>query len=339
MHRPVALVAGVFVHLILGRPHVLHGGPRRGEGFGIVHRVLVAQRVRVDARKALGEDHVRPRAAEAGVRREVRRLHHQRVAFPASARVALPKAHAAWQMVAVVGGNHAVVVHHLVQDGHVAGRLDDAHDVVVGARAHGRAGVEADQAARCRRAVGRRERATLPRLPVLRHAHPRFRGVFRHPPIGGIDDERRAPGAGDRRADVQKDEVVADVHVALARLVRRGSFRRALVPFGDAVLPRFDLLVSEELLVRELLWSLHRRRGAEIPRALQIGNAPGGLRRRFDAGGGVSVGCRRVFASQGRRGGQQHGRGDGPAVAGKLRLRWRHGEPPRSVAPSGYRWP
>jgi hypothetical protein len=96
----------------------------------IVHREPIEQRVGVDASEALDDVQVLARTAEARLVGEVRRVDHERVAFPASDRVAHPLAHGCRQMRGV-HADDAGVVDHLGENHHVRRRLHDLVEVVV----------------------------------------------------------------------------------------------------------------------------------------------------------------------------------------------------------------
>ena len=87
-HRVVAFVASVFVNLLGRLAHRNLRGPRLGERRGIVDRKLVHQDIGRGAREALGQLQLVARSALARLVGEVGGLHHQRVAFPMTARIA-----------------------------------------------------------------------------------------------------------------------------------------------------------------------------------------------------------------------------------------------------------
>ncbi|HIE93004.1 MAG TPA: hypothetical protein EYQ83_09120 [Acidobacteria bacterium] len=74
---------------------------------------------------------------------EVGRLDHQRIAVPSSPRVAQPEADVVIDVRAVVERDDPDLVDHLLQNRHVAGRLQDQEVVVVAARAFRRASCHA----------------------------------------------------------------------------------------------------------------------------------------------------------------------------------------------------
>src|SRR5207253_4219494 len=129
--RLVPFVARVLVDQFVLQLQRNHHGPRRGPRRRVVHRELVFEDLRPDAREALGEPQVLVRPREIALRREVRRVDDERVAFPVSARVAVPAADAGVEVRAAVERNDARVVRHLAEDGDVAGRLDDLEVTVV----------------------------------------------------------------------------------------------------------------------------------------------------------------------------------------------------------------
>src|SRR5439155_372207 len=115
--------------------------------LGIVDRYLVVDRVLVHPRETL--DHMERfalrNAADAPGSRTggdgplvvvVRRLDDQRVAFPASAWIAVPQADIPADVRTSVHRDDAGLVNHLVRNHHEAGTLDDLVRVVVPGREH-----------------------------------------------------------------------------------------------------------------------------------------------------------------------------------------------------------
>ena len=168
----------------------------------------------------------------------------------------------------VVERDDADVVHHLVQDRDVTGRLEDHHVVVVGARAHRRTGVETHDAAVGQAAVlvGVVPVLLLVGAPLRRGLDGRL-GPWRQPAVGRIDDER-CPLVGSELDAALVPELVVRQHPAFGS---RAVARRPLLGIEEvAVQTRpFGRLESRRLLRRELLDALElpgpleRRQGAE----------------------------------------------------------------------------
>ena len=112
----VPLVAGVLVDRPVGLRHRIRHGPRPRPRRRIVDREAIVERVGVDAREALDEVQILARSAEVRPVGEVRRVDDQRVALPAAARVAHPRAEARGEMRTAVERNDARVVDHLGEE-------------------------------------------------------------------------------------------------------------------------------------------------------------------------------------------------------------------------------
>ena len=285
-------MAGVLVHP-LAALHRQRRRERPREGGRIVDGELVEQRVAGHAPEAFRQAQGRTGADRGGHRRveaghlvgEVRRLDHQGVAVPVAARVAHPLADAGRQVAAAVERHDARVVHHLVQDHDVVGRLEDLQVLVVAGRDDRRTGVEPEQAALREPAVlvavgadaGGAHADRTGARPVLaeRQLDQLEPGLERrHAAVRRVDDERRPPVVDDAGALVDPVVVVAADVAAdrqqfagdLGGRVQLGAARRG---------PRFDL---RRLLVGQhraplILRPLQRRQGAEVPHPLQVGPA------------------------------------------------------------------
>ena len=268
-------MAGVLVERLVRRRHQHLRGPRARPGGGVADRELVEQRVGVQPREALDEVRAGARIAERGLGEEVAGRDDQRVALPARARVADPLADARGQMRPAVERDEPCAVDHLVEDRHVAGRLEDLDVVVVGARGHRRPGVEAEEAAfRDAAVLGavRVARAEPPRQLALRLDHRPHRGDA---PVRRIDDQRGAR-LGERVAPLEPDaQAVADPELEGGVV----ALRFQSFPLdGKVRFPLGRLFRRQRLLAGELLGPFHRRGGREVPDALQVGLAVRGPR-------------------------------------------------------------
>src|SRR5206468_10222961 len=87
----VALMAAVFEDPVREPPDIDLSRPWTRAGLGILDSELVANRTAADRREALDHMQRRGRAAEIRPVGEAGRVNHQRVAFPAPARVAHPR--------------------------------------------------------------------------------------------------------------------------------------------------------------------------------------------------------------------------------------------------------
>src|SRR4029453_12188796 len=127
-------VAGVLVDRTLARSH----GERRRPGPHPCRRIvdgeLVTDRVRIHALETLDETQVRSRSPVVRFVRKVGRLHDERVALPATPRIAEPLADRSAEMWTTVQRDHSSVVDHFMGDRHVTGRLNNLNIVVVQAR-------------------------------------------------------------------------------------------------------------------------------------------------------------------------------------------------------------
>src|SRR5438128_1465802 len=99
---------------------------------------LIADRVRIHAREALGQTHVLARALERELVREIRRFDNQRLALPMTAVAPRPLTDVWRQVRTSVERNDADVVEHLGENHHVSGHLHDLVVVVVGPAEHWR---------------------------------------------------------------------------------------------------------------------------------------------------------------------------------------------------------
>src|SRR5207248_4299310 len=128
-YRVISFVAGVLEDPICSRLERDRAAPRPRPRLRILDGERVADRVRVDARETLDDVEPLTRAAPVGFLGEVRRVDDQRVALPASDRIAQPELDAGWRMVAV-HSNHTRVVYDLRVNQNVLRRLDDLIQVL-----------------------------------------------------------------------------------------------------------------------------------------------------------------------------------------------------------------
>ena len=201
--------------------------PRPREGFRVLDPRLVVDPVGRRSREALDDlqrralrDPFHPARRRAGRNpvpvAEVGGLDHQRVAFPAAARVALQQAHRRRQRRTAIQRDDPRVVDHLGVNHDVAGRLDDLVGVVVAGRddppRHAARDAPVPHAHELGMVGAALQRLVSPGLGF---------GADRDPAIRGIDHERGLPGGQDGRARVEPELVVA-----------------ADVAPGDGLLPR-----------------------------------------------------------------------------------------------------
>ena len=259
-----------------------HPAPRPRPDARIGHRERVLDGVRAAPGEALDDAAVRARPQVVGLRVEVARLDDQRVAFPVAARHPQPLPHPSGERGLLEDGNDAEVVDLLLEDGDVAGRLQDVDVVVVAARRDRHMAVDEAAVAQIHvlRPV-RRHPPPLGRGQPLRFGSrlvlPAFRRPGRQPPVLRIGDQRRA---ADRDAAIPPELVVGQGHVLLPG--------QLAPPFGGrpglgCEVGRRDLLVREPLAAGVLRGSFQRCDGAVVPQPLQIGIPPGcpGRRRRL----------------------------------------------------------
>src|SRR5580658_9613041 len=148
-NRPVPLVAGVFIHLILvvQLPRE-RGGPRTYDYLRILHLDFVIDCVVGGTREAFGDPQVyrgrveRWRTGNTGIGHvglpiKVRGLDDQRIALPVAARFSQPLFDGWIERRTSVGWNDADFVGHFEHDENVARSLHDPDAVVVVARQHG----------------------------------------------------------------------------------------------------------------------------------------------------------------------------------------------------------
>jgi hypothetical protein len=204
------------------------------------------------------------------------------------------------QVVRAVERYDSRVVHHLVQDDHVVGSLEELHVVVVGARVHRGTGVEAKDAALEGAAVLRAVRIAAKGGAACGGAVPRGRRQRRQAAVGRIDEERRPQVAGELPAVVPPEVVVA----ARQRNPAVGP-RLVLIEHGKPLLRELrGFLRAEHVLVGKGLRPLERRQAPEVPDSLQVGATVRGARRLPRVGRVVLAGsCSRDE----QRGGEQHG--------------------------------
>ena len=187
-----------------------------------------------------------------------------------------------------------MVVDHLGHDRDVALRLEDLHHVVVGPRGHRRTGVEAEDAALERVPLLRAGRGLAPERVALVRPAPGIIRERRQAAVRRIDDQGSPHGAGHFLAQIEPEGVVAHVDVALAGVDIAAALRRARgALFLAPLLPGRGLLSGQGRLVAEGGRPLERRDRAEVPSALEVGDAPGGLEFRVFGGcrAGESDGC------------------------------------------------
>src|SRR5438105_15227477 len=89
-HGVVPLVAGVLVHRKIRAAQRNQGGPRAGPRIRIDHRVLVLQRVGIEARQAFDQLHVAGGPSPPPLFLGIGRFDHQRIALPVSSRLPRP---------------------------------------------------------------------------------------------------------------------------------------------------------------------------------------------------------------------------------------------------------
>ena len=172
-------------------------------------------------------------------------------------------------------------VNHLVEQGHVLRRLEDLHVVVVSARQHRWAGVQAKQAPRCQADVlPRTGGAGRPRRAAGGGLLLRRRRERRHTPVCRHDDQRRAgPGRDLRppnptRSRCTRREVLLGREPLTFVLIARDPRLRG------QLLDRTPPPRRSELLVGQVTWALEGGHRAVIPDPQEIGATPGGPGRR-----------------------------------------------------------
>ena len=116
------------IRLLVLPAHFLLHGPRFRPRRRILDRHGVLERLRVHARPAFDQVQVLARALEVDLRREVRDVDDQRVAFPVAARVAEPLPDRRREVRALLDRDDALpplALADVVEDRHGSGRLHD----------------------------------------------------------------------------------------------------------------------------------------------------------------------------------------------------------------------
>ena len=193
----------------------------------------------------------RTRTAEAGLAQEVRRVDHQRVAVPASARVSRVLREP--DVGTAVERDDARVVHHLVHNHDVVRRLQDQHVVVVRAGHHRRTGVEPQETPVGQAAVGVGVGESVsdvgrpdPRLGLKRLA-------VGDATVRGVHDQRRALVPGQLDAAFVPELVVAADAALRERLIAHARCADGEILRVAVQLPAPRRLVLGRLLCRERL--------------------------------------------------------------------------------------
>ena len=234
--------------------------------------------------------------------------------------------------VPLVERHDARLVHHLGEDDHVVGRLEELQVLVVaapGGDGHDRrAGVEAEEATlgepavlgaveadaahhEPHGAVARRRVVAVGDGELPRGRRPRRR----NPAVRGIDDERRAPVVDHADHAVVPEIVVADDAAAGRQRLRPDGGRPVRL---DGLLQR-GRLDGRRFLRRQLrlagpsLGPLERRQGAEVPDGLEIRPAVGESRR-------LEPGLRRGRRRHARCGDEENQNDGAPRLAHRMLL-------------------
>ena len=202
------------------------------------------------------------------------RLDDERVAFEVADRRSHVLAHARAGLCASVERNDPRVVQHLVADGDLGRRLDDAHRVTV-ERRHDRAGHAAADAAVVIGEVLRREERPVGLTAASRLPLPPLLGERRHLTVLGLDDVRRV--AEHASAGLGRVERAQLDPARVFRLL--GDECREAAGAGGQALAKF--FVREELARTELVGPLQRDAAhvAARERSLEVRVAPGEARR------------------------------------------------------------
>ena len=311
----VALVARELVDRFVGPRQRQMDRPRRRPDGRVGQGDFVADRLRRDAGEPLRQPKVPVGAEHAPLRREVRGLDHQGLAFPPAAGVAVPLPDPAGQRRPAVERDDAGVVDRLHDERDVSGRLED---LVVGVDPCARRAAQPGQAAR---------QAAHPGGEVLRTGRPRLgrrsrratrpgrRRQRRNPTVGRIDDQRGAvvelpPEHRERVAGRTGIDVPVDAGQGGEEQVVAGGEVAASVG-EEAVGPALqlgDLVVGQPRPAGERRRPLQRRRAPADPDPLQVGPAGGGPRRRpVPRGGRPPLPRRRKRRQRQRRRKQRRG--------------------------------
>ena len=188
-------------------------------------------------------------------------LDHQGLTLPAAA--GAPRPLRQLTVGPTVERDDAGVVHHLVQNRDIPRSLHDQHIVVVGARRHGRSGVEPHQAPVGQTAVRVVVREAVAQVQPL-HA-PRLGGLSlpRDTSLGGVDDQRRAV-VGGQLDPALVPELVVGQHAALGpRLIAGTGGPRLRVEQIAVQTTALGGLELGSLLGRQLVQSLQRARALQ----------------------------------------------------------------------------
>ena len=121
-------MTGVLVKFVVSLAEASHSRPWPGPGGGIVDVDFVTDLVRSHAGEAFHQVQVLCRPHEISLRREVRGIHDESVAFPMAKRISRARANVSGKVRAPVDRNDAGFVHYFHIENHVAGNL---HDFVV----------------------------------------------------------------------------------------------------------------------------------------------------------------------------------------------------------------
>src|SRR2546428_11825681 len=113
----------VFEHRAVALPQGKSHCPECGPGRRVLNGQSVLDRAGVDACKTLDQMEVSAGAPEIGLVGEIRRVDDQRIAFPATARVAYPLPQLRREMLAAVDRHNARLVDHLGDDDDVPASL------------------------------------------------------------------------------------------------------------------------------------------------------------------------------------------------------------------------
>ena len=203
---------------------------------------------------------------------EVRRVHNQRVALPATERVSVPQADTGTDMRPSVERNDPAVVHRLIENRHVSRTLHNLRARIVPARP----GDFTRDAALVRIVVQPRfgeDAVGLGLIPANLH-DAEFLSLGRQgrkPPIRRIYDQRRACGG---LGQLGGPEAVIRARVALSG---RGILETIL---GGPLFERRGFFLREKRLLRLRLGAFHGRQSVEHPDSLQLRLAVRGPGRR-----------------------------------------------------------
>ena len=280
MHPVIPLVARVLEQPAVELRHRNRGGPRLRVVHWIVDRDLVVDAVGVHAREAL--DHPRLLACRSEDQRgavvgggdvlHVRRLDHQRIAFPTAAGVAQPLTDAGTYVRTPVQRDDPRIVDHLDIDRDETGRLQDLVVVVVEPGHHGAWYCAGDAPLVQVPALGPVCRTALLGLVSSRFPRQSLLCQGREFPRR-VHDERRAIG----QVSPLQPEIVVGAGIA--------RFRTLIDAGGCLPVLLGQLLVRENRFVLEVVGSFQTGCGGVRPLPLQVRIAPRGARRSLRFGG------------------------------------------------------